>query len=150
MEAAGEVQKILDEYKRKIVYLKVHGRIEEAELLKTFVVDEKEKEYGQKIFEIHSWENKLRILNGGRNRIKIDVEAIKKIPIEKILQMHGIGHNRGMFKIRNEKTPSCHFSKDKNLWVDHGSGEGGSVIDLYMKINGYNFKEAIKELNNFI
>lgn len=149
-ESLGQARKLADEYYRIWIDKKISGNEMEIWLIEEFLIKKIKKEMEAKKFEIESWANKLKMINGGKNRIKIDIDAIKKIPIEKILSIRGIQNNRGMFKVRNEKTPSCHFDKDKNLWIDYGSGEGGSVIDLYMKINNYNFKEAIKELSNIL
>jgi len=80
-----------------------------------------------------------------------DIERIKEVPIETILKQQGYQIIKGnFFKLRNEKTPSCHFNPDKNLWYDFGSGEGGDAISLYQKINKCDFKQAIKELNHLI
>lgn len=81
----------------------------------------------------------------------VDLEEVKRVPLLKILEMRGIQiTNKLYFAIRNEKTPSCRYYKNNNSWYDFGSGEGGSVIDLLMKIDGLTAKEAIKELKSFI
>ena len=36
------------------------------------------------------------------------------------------------------------------MWHDFGSGEGGSVIDLYMKLYQRTLPEAIKELKRMM
>ncbi len=46
---------------------------------------------------------------------------------------------------KGERTPSFFIDKN-NKWKCFGCGERGSVIDLYMKLNGVNFIKAIKEL----
>lgn len=85
-------------------------------------------------------------------RIEIDIDEIKRIPIRLILERAGIEILRNnFFKIRNEDTPSAQFNEDKNLWVDYGNAnQGGSVIDLYMKLYGVNVADAIKELSLYL
>ncbi len=34
----------------------------------------------------------------------------------------------------------------KNLWIDYGEGKGGSIIDLYMRLEGCTLSEAIRHL----
>jgi len=47
---------------------------------------------------------------------------------------------------RSELTPSFKVDFRKNLWYDFGSGEGGTMIDLVMKLNNCTFSEAMKKL----
>ena len=47
---------------------------------------------------------------------------------------------------RAETAASFKVDYRKNLWYDFGSGEGGTMIDLAMKINGCTFHEAMKKL----
>ena len=49
---------------------------------------------------------------------------------------------------RSETAPSFKVDFRKNLWYDFGSGEGGTMVDLVMKINNCTFREAMKKLNN--
>ncbi len=49
---------------------------------------------------------------------------------------------------RDEHNPSFKIDYDKNLWHDYGIGEGGSVIDLVMKLEQCNFCTACKILEN--
>ena len=81
------------------------------------------------------------------NIYRIDIEQIKKIPIDRITKI-----NRAGFFINNpfrkERSPSnsLHLNRKTNRWSDYGSGEYGDNIDLYMNINNCNFIEACKEL----
>jgi hypothetical protein len=77
-------------------------------------------------------------------RQKFDIETIKQVPINVIVE---VGANN-FFKIRDEKTPSCYWYKDSNRWVDFGSDEKGDVIDLVIKIHNLSFPEACKFLSN--
>lgn len=46
---------------------------------------------------------------------------------------------------QGERTPSFYFDKN-NRWKCFGCAERGSVIDLYMRINGVTFIQAVKKL----
>lgn len=49
---------------------------------------------------------------------------------------------------RTDEEASLKVDYTLNLWHDFGNGEGGSIIDLVMKIEQCDFKEAIKKLKN--
>lgn len=80
----------------------------------------------------------------------VSISDIKsKIKIKDILVSSGIKIERGnFFKLRDERTPSCQFNDDLNLYYDFGAAKGGSVIDLYMVIHNCNNIEAIKNLSS--
>ena len=42
-----------------------------------------------------------------------------------------------------EKTPSCKIDPANNTWHCFGCGEGGSVFNYVMKLNGVSFREAV-------
>ncbi|MFQ9249237.1 MAG: CHC2 zinc finger domain-containing protein [Clostridium paraputrificum] len=76
-----------------------------------------------------------------------DLNEIKNIPILDICSLYNItlekkGKNY-IGKIRNEKTPSCVFYVETNTWKDFGINEGGSTIDLVMKLEGVKSGEAM-------
>jgi DNA primase len=48
---------------------------------------------------------------------------------------------------RKEKTPSFKVNNDLNLWYDYGTGQGGNIIDLIMRI--YNLNSVTEVLNHF-
>lgn len=49
---------------------------------------------------------------------------------------------------REEKSPSMKVSETKNLWIDYGTNEGGTLIDLVLKMfPTLNVHEAINEIN---
>lgn len=48
--------------------------------------------------------------------------------------------------LRSETQPSFKVDFIQNLWFDHGTGQGGSIIDLVMKIQNCSFSEAMKTL----
>jgi DNA primase len=51
---------------------------------------------------------------------------------------------------RQEKTPSFKINQEKNTWYDFGEGCGGTIIDLVMKLNDCEVKQAIKILNEYV
>jgi hypothetical protein len=57
-------------------------------------------------------------------------------------------HFYGMYHspFRPETVPSFKVDYRKNLWFDFGAGEGGTMIDLVMRIHGCTFREAMRRL----
>ena len=49
---------------------------------------------------------------------------------------------------RTETAASLKVDFRKNLWYDFGSGEGGTMVDLVMKLNRCTFHEAMKKLES--
>ena len=47
---------------------------------------------------------------------------------------------------RAEKTPSFKINPTLNTWYDFGLGEGGTILDLIMKLENKDTKEAVKKL----
>jgi len=81
---------------------------------------------------------------------------IKTIPIKDYLKSRGIHPAKeysgyGMYRspFRDEDTPSLKVDYNRNLWFDFGSNEGGSIIDLVMKLEKCLFIEAIEHLKKF-
>lgn len=81
----------------------------------------------------------------------------KQIPITDFLAK--IGYNpkntRGvdfwyLSPLRRENTPSFKVDTRQNVWYDHGSKQGGSIIDLVMAIHNFTISEALQELQNFV
>lgn len=48
---------------------------------------------------------------------------------------------------REERTPSFKVNNNSNVWYDYGTGEGGNIIDLIMKM--YNLSSITEVLNHF-
>jgi len=46
--------------------------------------------------------------------------------------------------MRKENTPSFKVNLSKNLWYDFGTGEGGNLIDLVMKLHNANLTETLE------
>jgi len=52
--------------------------------------------------------------------------------------------------LRYERHPSFRVNTEKNLWIDYAEGCGGSIIDLYMRLERCTFPEAIRCLGQMI
>lgn len=57
------------------------------------------------------------------------------------------GMHRSPFRLDVE--PSFKVDYRQNLWYDFGTGEGGTMIDLFMKINHCTFTETMKRLDAY-
>ncbi|CDN32604.1 DNA primase [Mucinivorans hirudinis] len=80
---------------------------------------------------------------------------VKDINIKNFLAEQGVlpkqertGYGMYVSPFRSETAPSFKVDYNKNLWYDFGSGEGGSIIDLVMKLDGCTINEAIAKLEN--
>jgi hypothetical protein len=49
---------------------------------------------------------------------------------------------------REERTPSFKVNSRLNVWFDHGTGEGGTIIDLAAKLHQCTYQEATEKLTN--
>jgi hypothetical protein len=49
---------------------------------------------------------------------------------------------------RSEKTPSFKVDLNKNLWYDFGTGEGGNLIDLVLKLSNCTVPEALAHIGS--
>ncbi|MFR9506088.1 MAG: toprim domain-containing protein [Rikenellaceae bacterium] len=77
----------------------------------------------------------------------------KDISIKSLLAERGItpksergGAGMYLSPFRAETTPSFKVDYCRNLWYDFGIGEGGSIIDLVMRLDGLNFHQAATKL----
>ena len=83
------------------------------------------------------------------------MQNIKDISIKQFLQIKGInpvkdyGHY-GMYysPYRDDSNASFKVDYQKNLWHDFGTNEGGSIIDLVMKMGNCSFSEAVSKIDN--
>ena len=50
--------------------------------------------------------------------------------------------------LREDTNASFKVDLEKNLWIDFGTGEGGTTIDLVIKFKNSSVHEAMKELTN--
>lgn len=48
---------------------------------------------------------------------------------------------------KKEKEPSFNVDRTKNVWYDFGSGQGGTIIDLVVKLFDMTISQALEELN---
>ena len=83
-----------------------------------------------------------------------DLERLKRnISIEALcrergidLKKHGARDLIGKCPFHEDKNPSFVITPEKNLFHCLGCDAGGSVIDLVMKLDGIEFKEAVQKL----
>ena len=87
----------------------------------------------------------------------MDAKAIDKFPIREYLAARGIRpvKDRGYYglyhsPLREDRTPSMKVDYDKNLWIDYGAGEGGTLIDLVMRMERCDAGEAMRRLEQRI
>ncbi len=84
------------------------------------------------------------------------LDEIKKISIREYLAGLNIypAKERGYYGMyyspfRQDQNASMKVDYNQNLWVDYGTGEGGTIIDLAMRIDHSSLNEAIAELNKY-
>lgn len=77
------------------------------------------------------------------------------IPITEYLSKLGIepikvrGHDHWYLSpFRKESNPSFKVQAKLNLWFDHGTGEGGTLVDLGIKLQHVSSKMLLEELTN--
>lgn len=82
-----------------------------------------------------------------------DLSLIKRYSIMEYLERKGIRPVRrtpayAMYRspLREETRPSFKVDTEKNLWIDYAEGRGGSIIDLYMRLEDCTLSEAIYRL----
>ena len=77
-----------------------------------------------------------------------DCIGIREYLLRRGLQPHRETATHGMFlsPLREERTPSFSVRYDKGLWYDFGLGEGGTLLQLVMRLEGCGMAEAIRRL----
>ena len=82
-----------------------------------------------------------------------ELSRIKRYPIVEYLERKGIKPVRrtpayALYRspLREDTHPSFKVDTEKNLWIDYAEGKGGSIIDLYMRLEGCTLLEAIRQL----
>ena len=82
------------------------------------------------------------------------VEILRQTSMEAILQAEGFdtmhkakGNYHSPF--RKDNDPSFHIDEANHRWYDHGTGEGGDVINLVMKLKNLSFRGALDYLEKF-
>jgi len=85
------------------------------------------------------------------------LSEIKQLSIRDYLHLKGIRpqkdfNNYGMYlsPFREDNNPSFKVDYQKNIWYDFGTNEGGSIIDLVMKMDNCSFHDAVTSLENSI
>ncbi len=88
------------------------------------------------------------------NLRRLTLDEVKQIPIVEYLSRSGFepAYIRGTdywyhSPQRGERTPSFKVNAQKNVWFDHGSGEGGTLLDLGMKLHRCSLSEFINLIN---
>lgn len=83
------------------------------------------------------------------------IQAIKRLPIRTYLAGRGLYPTKdnpryGLYlsPLREERTPSFKVDYAQNLWYDFGLGEGGSIIDLVMRLERCDFTQALRFLGS--
>ena len=83
------------------------------------------------------------------------IQAIKRLPIRTYLAERGLRPTKdnpryGLYlsPLRKEHTPSFKVDYVRNLWYDFGLGEGGSIIDLVMRLERCDFAQAVRFLGS--
>lgn len=86
----------------------------------------------------------------------MNTNQIKNIKITDYLYNKGIQpkHIKGtdywyISPYREEKTPSFKVNNELNVWYDYGTGQGGNIIDLIMRMDNLNsITEVLSHFNN--
>ncbi len=86
---------------------------------------------------------------------KLTFTEAKQIPITDYLSRLGFepAYNRGNDSwyhspLREERTPSFKVNTHRNVWFDHGTGDGGTIIDLGAKLHQCSLSEFLEKLTN--
>ncbi|MDR3059958.1 MAG: toprim domain-containing protein [Prevotella sp.] len=86
----------------------------------------------------------------------ITYNEANKISIKAYLANRGIHPVKdhgyyGMYRspFREDNNASLKVDYNKNLWIDFGSNDGGTMIDLIMRINRCTLNDAMQELNRY-
>lgn len=98
--------------------------------------------------------NEVRVRNMMKRLPDEVIERVKALDPQKVAAMLGVPLKkegkgfRGHAIWRGDQTPSLRLYQVQGhwLWYDHGTGEGGSLIDLVMKIKKVSFRDAVKWL----
>lgn len=84
----------------------------------------------------------------------IDIQQIKQISIRDYLALRGIEPKQqntryGLYlsPLREEHSPSFKVDYIQNLWYDFGLNEGGSIIDLVMRLERCDLTQAVRLLD---
>lgn len=88
------------------------------------------------------------------NNNNLSFESVRQIPIVEYLRSLGFepvkvrGADHWYHSpFREERTPSFKVNTNLNVWYDHGTGEGGSILDLGAKLHQCTLHEFLAELS---
>lgn len=88
------------------------------------------------------------------NANNLSYSEARKIPITDYLS--GLGFEPAKIRgvdywyhspFREERTPSFKVNTNLNVWYDHGTGEGGSILDLGAKLHQFTLHEFLEKLS---
>ncbi|WP_416996966.1 toprim domain-containing protein [Alistipes dispar] len=87
----------------------------------------------------------------------MDAKTINRFPIRDYLAGLGIRPAKdrgyyGMYRspMREDRTPSMKVDYARNLWIDYGAGDGGTLIDLVMRLERCDAGEAMRRMEQRI
>jgi hypothetical protein len=86
---------------------------------------------------------------------KLSFTEAKQIPVTDYLSRLGFepAYSRGNDSwyhspLREERTPSFKVNTHRNVWFDHGTGDGGTILDLGAKLHQCSLSEFLERLSN--
>jgi len=129
----------------------IHNNPEDYWLSEKEVLQMKRRFLIWKIIEEFDWINvyEIPLLYWDNEMMKSFAEDHKVLMEKYIKSVYFVTNfvevnNQWFFRIRDERTPSCKYYKDKNTWHDFGSGIWWDVISLIMEKDKVSFREACK------
>lgn len=85
----------------------------------------------------------------------MNLQSVKNISIKKYLSSIGCepAIDRGYYGMfyapyRKDTQASLKVDFEKNIWVDYSTTQGGSILDLVMKLEQCDFRSAVQSLQN--
>jgi hypothetical protein len=88
----------------------------------------------------------------GMGKKALPVEEAREFPIDRLcadggIELRRVGrYLRGICPFHDDHDPSLVVYPENNRWHCFGCGEGGDAIAFTMKLNGLDFKRAVKNL----
>jgi len=73
------------------------------------------------------------------------LEVIERLAIGEKMSRRGRQYVM-LCPLHGEKSPSFYASPEKGVWNCFGCGQGGDGIELWMKIRGVGFADAVREM----
>lgn len=83
--------------------------------------------------------------------IMTNLDIAKAVNISAIFKQYGAElppRGNAIAFWRGDTSPSVSIDRNTGLWHDFGTGEGGTILDLVMKIEGCSLQEAVKRINS--